>query len=48
MGMINALVLKQMFLKHYQEWCLLSFSYVGNLEDSKDVIRYIFDADGTG
>ena len=40
--MINALVLEQMFLKHYQEWCLLSFSYVGDLDDSKDVVQSIF------
>ncbi|WP_158657080.1 RNA polymerase sigma factor [Maribacter cobaltidurans] len=40
--MINSLVLEEMFLKHYQEWCLLSFSYVGDLEDSKDVVQNIF------
>ena len=42
MRMINALVLEEMFLKHYQEWCLLSFSYVGDLDDSKDVVQNIF------
>ncbi|MDO1511682.1 sigma-70 family RNA polymerase sigma factor [Maribacter confluentis] len=42
MAIISALVLEQMFLKHYQEWCLLSFSYVGDLDDSKDVVQSIF------
>lgn len=42
MGMINALILEEMFQKHYQEWCLLSFSYIGDLDDSKDIVQNIF------
>lgn len=42
MAMINTLILEQMFLKHYREWCLLSFSYLGNLDDSKDVVQSVF------
>lgn len=42
MEMVNALILEEMFLKHYQEWCLLSFSYVGDLDDSKDIVQSIF------
>ena len=42
MKIIDILVLEEMFLKHYQEWCLLAFSYVGDLDDSKDVVQSIF------
>ncbi|WP_031428299.1 RNA polymerase sigma factor [Flavimarina sp. Hel_I_48] len=35
-------VLEEMFTKHYQEWCLLSFSYVKDLDDAKDVVQNIF------
>ncbi len=31
-----------MFLKHYQEWCLLSYSYVQDLDDAKDVVQTVF------
>ena len=37
----NASLLEEMFLKHYQEWCLISFSYVQNLDDAKDVVQNI-------
>ncbi len=37
----NASILEEMFLKHYQEWCLISFSYVRNLDDAKDVVQNI-------
>ncbi|WP_419212039.1 RNA polymerase sigma factor [Maribacter sp. X9] len=40
--MVDSLLLEEMFLKHYQEWCLLSFSYTANLDDSKDVVQSIF------
>lgn len=42
MRIIDTLVLEEMFLKHYQEWCLLAFSYVGDIDDSKDVVQSIF------
>lgn len=40
--MINAKILEKMFLEHYQEWCLLSFSYVHDLDDAEDVVQAIF------
>ena len=42
MALICTTILEQMFLKHYQEWCLLSFSYLGDMDDSKDVVQVIF------
>lgn len=42
MKKVDSLILEEMFLKHYQEWCLLSFSYVQDLDDSKDVVQSIF------
>ncbi|HEA29553.1 MAG TPA: sigma-70 family RNA polymerase sigma factor [Leeuwenhoekiella sp.] len=38
----NTSILKEMFVKHYQELCLLSFSYLGDLDDAKDVVQNIF------
>lgn len=35
-------ILEKMFVEHYQEWCLMSFSYVGNLDDAKDVVQHVF------
>lgn len=35
-------ILEQMFLEHYREWCLKSFSYVGNMDDAQDVVQNIF------
>ena len=40
--MVDSLLLEEMFLKHYQEWCLLSFSYTADLDDSEDVVQNIF------
>ncbi|HDZ15686.1 hypothetical protein LCGC14_1215590 [marine sediment metagenome] len=37
----NTAVLEEMFLIHYQEWCLLSFSYLHNLDDAKDVVQNV-------
>ncbi len=31
-----------MFLEHYQEWCLLAYSYVQDLDDAKDVVQTVF------
>lgn len=42
MKKVDSLILEEMFLKHYQEWCLLSFSYIQDLDDSKDVVQSIF------
>lgn len=42
MKKVDSLILEELFLKHYQEWCLLSFSYVRDLDDSKDVVQSIF------
>ena len=41
METVNASILEELFLAHYQEWCLVSFSYVGNLDDAKDVVQNI-------
>ncbi|MGB3775963.1 MAG: sigma-70 family RNA polymerase sigma factor [Leeuwenhoekiella sp.] len=35
-------ILEEMFIKHYKELCLLSFSYVNNLDDAKDIVQNIF------
>jgi len=40
--MINTKILEEMFLEHYQEWCLLSYSYLHDLDDAKDVVQTIF------
>ncbi|MBW8242699.1 RNA polymerase sigma factor [Muricauda oceani] len=40
--MINTKNLEEMFLEHYQEWCLLSYSYVQDLDDAKDVVQTVF------
>ncbi len=37
----NSSILEEMFLRHYQEWCLVSFSYVRDLDDAKDVVQNI-------
>mgnify|MGYP003670450238 CR=1 FL=1 len=31
-----------MFKKHYQEWCLLSYSYLGNNFEAEDIVQDIF------
>jgi len=31
-----------MFLEHYQKWCLLSYGYLHDLDDAKDVVQTIF------
>ena len=28
-----------LFLKHYKEWCLLSYSYLGDMSESEDVVQ---------
>ena len=28
-----------LFLKHYKEWCLLSYSYLGDISASEDVVQ---------
>ncbi len=38
----KASILEEIFLRHYQELCLLSFSYLNNLDDAKDVVHTIF------
>ncbi|PIB26331.1 RNA polymerase sigma factor [Maribacter sp. 4G9] len=35
-------ILEKMFLEHYHEWCLKSFSYVENMDDAQDVVQNIF------
>lgn len=34
--------LEAMFLKHYKEWCLLSYSYTRNMAESEDVVQDVF------
>ena len=41
METVNASILEELFLTHYQEWCLVSFSYVRDLDDAKDVVQNI-------
>lgn len=40
--MKNTSMLEEVFFSHYQEWCLMSFSYVQNLDDAKDVVQNVF------
>lgn len=31
--------IEALFLKHYKEWCLLSYSYLGDISASEDVVQ---------
>ena len=31
--------METLFLKHYKEWCLLSFSYLGDIAAAEDVVQ---------
>ncbi|KAA2218865.1 RNA polymerase sigma factor [Maribacter flavus] len=42
MEMPSHKLLEQMFLDHYKEWCLKSFSYVENMDDAQDVVQNVF------
>ncbi len=42
---MDAVLQKQaeaLFLQHYQEWCLLAFSYVKNKAEAEDVVQDVF------
>ncbi|TSE05699.1 RNA polymerase sigma factor [Aquimarina algiphila] len=34
--------IEAMFLKHYQEWCLLSYSYIENMSEVEDMVQDVF------
>lgn len=34
--------LETLFKQHYHEWCLLSFSYLGNSDEAEDAVQDVF------
>ncbi len=34
--------IESMFLKHYKEWCLLSYSYLENISEAEDMVQDVF------
>lgn len=36
------LQIEVMFMKHYKEWCLLSYSYIENIHEAEDMVQDVF------
>lgn len=34
--------LETMFMEHYKEWCLLSYSYIENMSEAEDMVQDVF------
>ncbi len=34
--------IEMMFMKHYKEWCLLSYSYLENISEAEDMVQDVF------
>ncbi|MGS2762652.1 sigma factor [Sinomicrobium sp. M5D2P9] len=34
--------IESIFLKYYREWCLLSYSYVGSMDETQDIVHDVF------
>lgn len=34
--------IESIFLRHYREWCLLSYSYLGSMDEAEDIVQDIF------
>lgn len=34
--------LETIFLEHYREWCLLSYSYIENMSEAEDMVQDVF------
>lgn len=36
------ILIETMFMKHYKEWCLLSYSYIENMSEAEDMVQDVF------
>lgn len=34
--------IEKMFLKHYKDWCLLSYRYMENMPEAEDIVQDVF------
>lgn len=39
----SKLILEDLFIKHYKEWCFLSFSYLENMFEAEDIVKDVLE-----
>jgi RNA polymerase sigma factor (sigma-70 family) len=43
MNSFNSNNIQDLFLKHYREWCLVSYSYIENMDEAEDIVQDVLE-----